>query len=110
MTAHHLKLNSSKTELVFNPDSSFVTYEGFDPFFCRKLPRRARRAHSPLAINGSSVEIVKNIKFLGVHIAGEPHLDPEHQFHHQESPAMSLLPSEAEGSPSPITHPHYLLQ
>ncbi|KAK1796865.1 hypothetical protein P4O66_000953 [Electrophorus voltai] len=31
--------------------------------------RRARRDHSPLAINGSSVEIVKNIKFLGVHIA-----------------------------------------
>ncbi|KAK1796807.1 hypothetical protein P4O66_000875 [Electrophorus voltai] len=31
--------------------------------------RRARRDHSPLAINGSSMEIVKNIKFLGVHIA-----------------------------------------
>ncbi|KAK1795573.1 hypothetical protein P4O66_001069 [Electrophorus voltai] len=31
--------------------------------------RRARQDHSPLAINGSSVEIVKNIKFLGVHIA-----------------------------------------
>ncbi|KAK1794392.1 hypothetical protein P4O66_011272 [Electrophorus voltai] len=31
--------------------------------------RRARRDHSLLAINGSSVEIVKNIKFLGVHIA-----------------------------------------
>ncbi|KAK1787467.1 hypothetical protein P4O66_002943 [Electrophorus voltai] len=31
--------------------------------------RRARRDHFPLAINGSSVEIVKNIKFLGVHIA-----------------------------------------
>ncbi|KAK1791191.1 hypothetical protein P4O66_013211, partial [Electrophorus voltai] len=30
---------------------------------------RARRDHSLLAINGSSVEIVKNIKFLGVHIA-----------------------------------------
>ncbi|KAK1786349.1 hypothetical protein P4O66_018038, partial [Electrophorus voltai] len=42
--------------------------------------------------------------------AREPHLDPEHQFHHQESPATSLLPSEAEGSPSPITHPLYLLQ
>ncbi|KAK1796497.1 hypothetical protein P4O66_009530, partial [Electrophorus voltai] len=42
--------------------------------------------------------------------SGEPHLDPEDQFHHQESPATSLLPLEAEGSPSPITHPHYLLQ
>ncbi|KAK1785724.1 hypothetical protein P4O66_019073, partial [Electrophorus voltai] len=31
--------------------------------------RRARRDHSPLALNGSSVEIVKNIKFLGVHLA-----------------------------------------
>ncbi|KAK1786882.1 hypothetical protein P4O66_017263, partial [Electrophorus voltai] len=31
--------------------------------------RRARQDHSPLAINGSSVEIVKNIKFHGVHIA-----------------------------------------
>ncbi|KAK1785701.1 hypothetical protein P4O66_019042, partial [Electrophorus voltai] len=31
--------------------------------------RRARRDHSPLAINSSSVEIGKNIKFLGVHIA-----------------------------------------
>ncbi|KAK1801596.1 hypothetical protein P4O66_004558 [Electrophorus voltai] len=31
--------------------------------------RRARRDHSPLAIKGSSVEIVKNIKFLGVHTA-----------------------------------------
>ncbi|KAK1793029.1 hypothetical protein P4O66_001609 [Electrophorus voltai] len=39
MTAHYLKLNPSKTELLFIPDSSFVTYEGFDPFFCRKLPR-----------------------------------------------------------------------
>ncbi|KAK1802604.1 hypothetical protein P4O66_004246 [Electrophorus voltai] len=72
--------------------------------------RRARRDHSPLAINGSSVEIVKNIKFLWCSHSGEPHLDPEHQFHHQESPAPFLLPSEAEGSPSPITHPHYLLQ
>ncbi|KAK1784778.1 hypothetical protein P4O66_003453 [Electrophorus voltai] len=31
--------------------------------------RRARRDHSLLAINDSSVEIVKNIKFLGVHLA-----------------------------------------
>ncbi|KAK1790075.1 hypothetical protein P4O66_002229 [Electrophorus voltai] len=31
--------------------------------------RRARRDHSPLAINGFSVEIIKNIKFLGVHLA-----------------------------------------
>ncbi|KAK1799568.1 hypothetical protein P4O66_000370 [Electrophorus voltai] len=31
--------------------------------------RRTRRDHSPLVINGSSVEIVKKIKFLGVHIA-----------------------------------------
>ncbi|KAK1792647.1 hypothetical protein P4O66_012581 [Electrophorus voltai] len=31
--------------------------------------RRARRDYSLLAINGSSVEIIKNIKFLGVHIA-----------------------------------------
>ncbi|KAK1802696.1 hypothetical protein P4O66_021195 [Electrophorus voltai] len=31
--------------------------------------RRTRRDHSPLAINGPSVEIVKNIKFLGVHLA-----------------------------------------
>ncbi|KAK1783958.1 hypothetical protein P4O66_004640, partial [Electrophorus voltai] len=31
--------------------------------------RRARQDHSPLAINGSSMEIIKNIKFLGVHIA-----------------------------------------
>ncbi|KAK1796256.1 hypothetical protein P4O66_009332, partial [Electrophorus voltai] len=37
MTAHHLKLNPSKTELLFIPDSSSVTYEGFDPFFHRKL-------------------------------------------------------------------------
>ncbi|KAK1791938.1 hypothetical protein P4O66_013912 [Electrophorus voltai] len=39
MTAHHLKFNTSKTELLFIPDSSFVTYKGFDPFFHRKLPR-----------------------------------------------------------------------
>ncbi|KAK1788124.1 hypothetical protein P4O66_016581, partial [Electrophorus voltai] len=31
--------------------------------------RRARRDHSQLTINGSSVEIVKNTKFLGVHLA-----------------------------------------
>ncbi|KAK1792505.1 hypothetical protein P4O66_012434 [Electrophorus voltai] len=31
--------------------------------------RRARRDHSLLAINGSSVEIVKNITFLGVRLA-----------------------------------------
>ncbi|KAK1790105.1 hypothetical protein P4O66_002411 [Electrophorus voltai] len=31
--------------------------------------RRARRDHSPLAINSSSVEIVKNTKFLGGHLA-----------------------------------------
>ncbi|KAK1784423.1 hypothetical protein P4O66_001744, partial [Electrophorus voltai] len=30
---------------------------------------RARRDHSPLAINSSSVEIIKNIKFLGLHLA-----------------------------------------
>ncbi|KAK1784347.1 hypothetical protein P4O66_019090, partial [Electrophorus voltai] len=70
--------------------------------------RRARQDHSPLPINCSSVEIVKNIKFLTENLTWT--LNPEHQFHHQESPATSLLPSEAEGSPSPITHPHYLLQ
>ncbi|KAK1806963.1 hypothetical protein P4O66_005446, partial [Electrophorus voltai] len=31
--------------------------------------RRARQDHSPLAIKGSSVEIVKNAKFVGVHLA-----------------------------------------
>ncbi|KAK1805899.1 hypothetical protein P4O66_012946 [Electrophorus voltai] len=31
--------------------------------------RGARRDHSPLAINGSSVEIIKNTKFFGVHLA-----------------------------------------
>ncbi|KAK1798135.1 hypothetical protein P4O66_000630 [Electrophorus voltai] len=31
--------------------------------------RRAGRDHFPLAINSSSVEIIKNIKFLGVHLA-----------------------------------------
>ncbi|XP_070408498.1 ryanodine receptor 3 [Nothobranchius furzeri] len=30
--------------------------------------RRIRSDHSPLSINGSSVEIVNNIKFLGVHL------------------------------------------
>ncbi|KAK1798496.1 hypothetical protein P4O66_006803, partial [Electrophorus voltai] len=38
VTAHHLKLNPSKTELLVIPDSSFVTYEGFNPFFRSKLP------------------------------------------------------------------------
>uniref|UniRef100_A0A3B1IGH8 Reverse transcriptase domain-containing protein n=1 Tax=Astyanax mexicanus TaxID=7994 RepID=A0A3B1IGH8_ASTMX len=31
--------------------------------------RRAQHTHSPLNINGSSVEIVKSTKFLGVHLA-----------------------------------------
>ncbi|KAI4899020.1 hypothetical protein NFI96_007116 [Prochilodus magdalenae] len=31
--------------------------------------RRTRRDHSPLHINGSTVEIVKSTKFLGVHLA-----------------------------------------
>ncbi|KAK3537989.1 hypothetical protein QTP70_026506 [Hemibagrus guttatus] len=31
--------------------------------------RRAQSDHSPLNINGSNVEIVKSIKFLGVHLA-----------------------------------------
>ncbi|KAI4898625.1 hypothetical protein NFI96_006403 [Prochilodus magdalenae] len=31
--------------------------------------RRARRDHSPLHIDGSTVEIVKSTKFLGVHLA-----------------------------------------
>ncbi|XP_072516687.1 uncharacterized protein [Salminus brasiliensis] len=31
--------------------------------------RKTRRDHSPLNINGSSVEIVKSTKFLGVHLA-----------------------------------------
>ncbi|XP_076849711.1 uncharacterized protein LOC143497938 [Brachyhypopomus gauderio] len=31
--------------------------------------RRARQSHSPLNIDGSSVEIVKSTKFLGVHLA-----------------------------------------
>ncbi|KAK1794692.1 hypothetical protein P4O66_001404 [Electrophorus voltai] len=39
MIAHHLKLNPSKTELLYIPDFSFVTYEGFGPFSHRKLPR-----------------------------------------------------------------------
>ncbi|KAK1792541.1 hypothetical protein P4O66_012475, partial [Electrophorus voltai] len=66
MTAHNLKLNPSKTELLFIPDtpnpyhdltvsfenslvsptkaahSSFLTYEGFNLFFPRKLPRCLR--------------------------------------------------------------------
>ncbi|KAK1802549.1 hypothetical protein P4O66_004206 [Electrophorus voltai] len=64
MTAHHLKLNPSKTELLVIPatpnpyhdltvsfenslvspseaaHSSFVTFKGFDPFFRRKLPSK----------------------------------------------------------------------
>ncbi|KAK1792518.1 hypothetical protein P4O66_012460 [Electrophorus voltai] len=31
--------------------------------------RRARRDHSPHTINGSSVEIIRNTKFFGVHLA-----------------------------------------
>ena len=31
--------------------------------------RRAQRDHEPLNIHGSPVEIVKNTKFLGVHLA-----------------------------------------
>ncbi|KAK1803181.1 hypothetical protein P4O66_021705, partial [Electrophorus voltai] len=66
--------------------------------------RRARRDHSPLAINGPSVEIVKNIKFLGVHIAENLTWTLN-----TSSITKRRLPSEAEESPSPITHPHYLL-
>ncbi|KAK1783904.1 hypothetical protein P4O66_023127, partial [Electrophorus voltai] len=38
MTVQPLKLNPSKTELLFISDSSFVAYRGFDPFSRRKLP------------------------------------------------------------------------
>ncbi|KAK1804848.1 hypothetical protein P4O66_003549 [Electrophorus voltai] len=42
MTAHNLNLNPSKTEILFIPDFSFVTYEGFGPFSQRKLPSSTR--------------------------------------------------------------------
>ncbi|KAK3546823.1 hypothetical protein QTP86_003078 [Hemibagrus guttatus] len=38
--------------------------------------RRVQSDHSPLNINGSNVEIVKSIKFLGVHLASPDHSTP----------------------------------
>ncbi|KAK1804787.1 hypothetical protein P4O66_003631 [Electrophorus voltai] len=52
MIAQHLKLNPSKTELLFIPDSSFVTCEGFDPFFRRKLPRLLNITFQNIALLG----------------------------------------------------------
>ncbi|KAK1805617.1 hypothetical protein P4O66_019900, partial [Electrophorus voltai] len=43
-TAQYLKLNPSKTQLLYIPDFSFVTYEGFDSFSRRKLPRKMAEA------------------------------------------------------------------
>ncbi|KAI5614000.1 gastrula zinc finger protein XlCGF28.1-like [Silurus asotus] len=39
-------------------------------FFLTERPQRTQSDHSPLIIDGSSVEIVKSTKFLGVHLAG----------------------------------------
>ncbi|KAK3508784.1 hypothetical protein QTP70_006020 [Hemibagrus guttatus] len=62
--------------------------------------------HSPMNIDGSNVEIVKSTKFFG----GGPHLVNQHQLHHQQSPAASLLPAKAEEGSSSISHTDHLLQ
>ncbi|KAK1796158.1 hypothetical protein P4O66_009241 [Electrophorus voltai] len=64
----------------------------------------SRRDHSLLAIFSGDCQ---EHQVPWCSHSGEPHLDPEHQFHHQESPATSLLPSEAEGSPSLILTTFY---
>lgn len=46
--------------------------------------------HSPLNINGSSVEIIKNTKFLGVHL--------------QENLTCFLNTSSITGDPAPSSH------
>ncbi|KAK1806843.1 hypothetical protein P4O66_005326, partial [Electrophorus voltai] len=47
---------------------SLVLSCGSEVFVSQGAARRARRDHSPLIINGSSVEIIKNTKFLAVHL------------------------------------------
>ncbi|GAA6102852.1 uncharacterized protein LOC121182596 [Tachysurus ichikawai] len=71
----------------------------------------AKNNHSPLNIDGSSVEIVRSTKFLGVHLAENLLTQlTQHQLHHQESLAASLLLMKAEKGTSPSPHPNYFLQ
>ncbi|KAK3557726.1 hypothetical protein QTP86_000320 [Hemibagrus guttatus] len=72
--------------------------------------RRAQSDHSPLNINGSNMEIVKSIKFLGLHLAEDLTWSLNTQLHHQESPAAFLLPAKAEEGSSSTSHPDHLLQ
>ena len=50
--------------------------------------------HSGLSINEEQLEWVMAFKLLGLHISGD--LDWEQQPRHQKSPAVSLLPENAE--------------
>ena len=71
--------------------------------------RRAQRDHEPLNIHGSTVEIMKSTKFLGVHLAVNLTWSLK-TFHCEESPAASPLPEKAEKSPLLTPNSHHFLQ
>ncbi|KAK1802631.1 hypothetical protein P4O66_004272 [Electrophorus voltai] len=62
-------MHSSNHIIKFADDMTVVGLINKDNESAYREEVRARRDHSALAINGSSVEIIKNIKFLGVHLA-----------------------------------------
>ncbi|KAI4903886.1 hypothetical protein NFI96_004962 [Prochilodus magdalenae] len=69
--------------------------------------RRTRRDHSPLHIDGSTVEIVKSTKFLGVHLAEDLTWSLNTSTITKKA---QQLPAKAEEGTSPTSHPHHLLQ
>ncbi|KAK3533750.1 hypothetical protein QTP70_025822 [Hemibagrus guttatus] len=75
-----------------------------------KNDERAQSDHSPLNIDGSSVEIVKSTKFLGVHLAENFTWSLNTSSISKKGAAAPLLPAEAGESPSPSPHPDHVLQ
>ncbi|KAI4879017.1 hypothetical protein NFI96_030875 [Prochilodus magdalenae] len=63
-------MNSSNHIIKFADDTTVVgLISRNDESAYREEVQRTRRDHSPLHIDGSTVEIVKSTKFLGVHLA-----------------------------------------
>lgn len=67
--------------------------------------RRNQPVHAPIHINGTAVEIVKNTKFLGVHVADNLSWDL-----HTSSLIKKALPATTEEGPPQSIHPDHFLQ
>ena len=71
--------------------------------------QRAQRDHEPLNILGSPVEIMKNTKFLCVHLSDNLTWS-FNTCSTMEKAQQRLLPEKAEESPPPTPHSHHFLQ